>query len=149
MVGKWNAENDRLLLLQIIALSNIKMTGKDWDLIAKKWNDGTKSDAFRMHFQTIKVEGDELIENGPIAGEVKGACHVRDKRLIVGRKRTAAGGGGNGVTKTKKNVKKQKVIKKEVEGDEEECLKTPQSGEVQQDNDVEKALHEEEQDSLD
>ena len=78
MVGKWNAENDRLLLLQIIALNNIKMTGKDWDLIAKKWNDGTKSDAFRMHFQSIKVEGDELIGNGAITGEVKGACHVRD-----------------------------------------------------------------------
>lgn len=73
MRGKtWDAANDRTLLLQIIALKNVKMTGQDWDFIAGKWNDGTKKDAFRKHFQSIRAEADHLIGVVPATGETKG-----------------------------------------------------------------------------
>ena len=80
----WNPSSQRILLLQIIALKNMKMFKKDWKLIAQNWNDGRNPDSFRVEFERMKLLGIELIQKaGPGEhdfggqGQMKGVpyCH--------------------------------------------------------------------------
>lgn len=52
----WDDANDRTLLLQLLALHPITITIAEWELIAQKWDCGSKKDSFRKHFDKIKVE---------------------------------------------------------------------------------------------
>jgi hypothetical protein len=52
----WDDANDPTLLLQLLALHPITVTMAEWELIAQKWDCGTKKDSFRKHFDKIKVE---------------------------------------------------------------------------------------------
>jgi len=52
----WDDANDRTLLLQLLALHPITVTTAEWELIAQKWDCGSKKDSFRKHFDKIKVE---------------------------------------------------------------------------------------------
>ena len=59
---KWDSDKDRLLLLQIIAISDIKITYAQWDQIAQIWNNGNKGNAFRKHFTRLKGEAAKKME---------------------------------------------------------------------------------------
>jgi len=71
MVGEafWNSENQRILLLQIIALKDVKMTGSDWQLIASKWDNGNTPQSFQKQFYRMKVKAGTLIGSCPESDE--------------------------------------------------------------------------------
>lgn len=59
----WDANNDRTLLLQLLALHPISISTAEWEMIAQKWNTGNKKDAYRRRFAQIKLEGEALMGN--------------------------------------------------------------------------------------
>jgi len=59
----WDANNDRTLLLQLLALHPITISTAEWETIAQKWNTGNKKDTYRKRFAQIKLEGEELMGN--------------------------------------------------------------------------------------
>ena len=116
----WDDANDRTLLLQLLALHPITVTMAEWELIAQKWDCGSKKDSFRKHFDKIKVEyvgeitaGDEnKMENnvkskgGPANGKI--GLSNGQHNLIVGTKRKSSD-----EQSQRKSVKKPKEMKKE------------------------------------
>ena len=60
-VISWDANNDRTLLLQVIALHPITISAAEWEIIAQKWNTGSKKDTYRKRFSQIKLEGEALL----------------------------------------------------------------------------------------
>jgi hypothetical protein len=58
----WDRDNERLLLLQIMAINDIKVTTAQWHQIAQMWNNGSKGDAFRKHFTKLKGEATKQME---------------------------------------------------------------------------------------
>ena len=76
MCGKWDADGERRLLLQIVALKNVKLTGRDWDSIAKIWNDGTKAHSFRMQYRRMRAEAEKCLGVARVMGQMKGAFPI-------------------------------------------------------------------------
>ena len=84
----WDKEKERLLLLQIIALNEIKVTSTQWDQIAQMWNNGIKGDTFRKRFAKMKeksiksmeesgmvaVKAGERLQTSPLTKNPKGTC---------------------------------------------------------------------------
>lgn len=58
----WDSDKERLLLLQIMAINDIKVTTAQWDQIAQMWNNGNKGGSFRMHFTKLKGEATKQME---------------------------------------------------------------------------------------
>ena len=119
----WDATNDRTLLLQVLALHPAAISYAEREIIAQKWNNGKKKDAYRMRFGQMKAEGEELMGKNKEGKKITsdGADNKRNKSLFLMREVLILEGRKLQVENAEKKgraSKKVKIVKKEVEIDE-------------------------------
>ena len=74
----WDDTKERRLRLQLLTLHPVQVSVAEWELIARKWDNGNKPNSFRMHFAKLKAEGEAMMEedveglDGGIQSAMKG-----------------------------------------------------------------------------
>jgi hypothetical protein len=109
----WDDTKERRLLLQLLTLHPIQMSVAEWELIARKWDNGNKPNSFRMHFAKLKAEGEAMMDedvgglDGGIQSAVKGRYIWFEIMLMVGGKQRSQMEGEGNVKERAKRIKKK------------------------------------------